>query len=177
MLQTNIKFALCALSLFLSANIFALPSDSQQEIHIISDSAFLDKPQGRLVYSGNVEMKQGSLNIQADRITLVRTESGLQKIIALGKPAHYEQVLSVTDGKTQAYGETIIYSTQNEELTLLVNAGLEKQGNLFSGEKIVYLIKEQRVKADSSSQDSRIHMIIQPKKAPSEASNKNKDSK
>lgn len=177
MLQTKIKFALAFISLFLSVSILALPSDGQQEIHITSDSAFLDKQQGRLVYSGNVEMKQGSLSIQADRITLVRTELGLQKVIALGKPAHYEQVLSVAGGKTQAYGETIIYSTQNEELTLLVNAGLKKQGNLFSGEKIVYLIKEQRVKADSHSQDGRIHMVIQPKKKPTEAPDKNKESK
>jgi len=46
---------------------------------------------------------------------------------------------------------------------LLKNAGLEKQGNVFAGEKIVYLMKEQRIKADSQASDSRIRMVIQPK--------------
>jgi len=109
-------------------------------------------------------MQQGSLNIQAQTLTLIRTTKGLQKIIATGTPARYEQTLSANEGKTLAYGETIIYDTNIEELTLLNNAGLEKQGNVFSGEKIVYLIKEQRVKAESPEQQNRIRMVIQPKK-------------
>lgn len=142
---------------------YALPEDSEQEIHIASDFASLDKPQGELIYSGNVELTQGTLNIQADKVTIQRNENGLQKVIALGSPARFEQVLSENEGKTKAFGETIIYHTANEELTLLKNAGLEKQGNEFSGEKIVYLIKEQRVKANSPEPEERIRMVIQPK--------------
>jgi lipopolysaccharide transport protein LptA len=51
---------------------------------------------------------------------------------------------------------------QSDELTLLTNAGLEKQGNVFTGDKIVYLINQQRVKADSVQED-RVRMVIQPK--------------
>ena len=72
--------------------------------------------------------------------------------------------INKNEGKTLAYGETIIYNTKIDQLTLLVNAGLEKQGNVFSGEKIVYLIKEQRVKAESTEPQERIRMVIQPKK-------------
>jgi lipopolysaccharide export system protein LptA len=141
----------------------ALPEDSQQEIRIASDSAFIDKIQGQLVYSGNVEMIQGTLNIKADSITLIRNDDGLQRIIAKGKPAHYEQTIVANEGATVAYGHTIIFQAANEELTLLKNAGLEKQGNIFTGEKIVYLLKEQRIKADRAD-DERVHAIIQPKK-------------
>jgi lipopolysaccharide export system protein LptA len=143
---------------------WALPDDSKQEIRIASDSASLDKIKGEIIYTGNVKMQQGSLNIEAQKITLIRTIDGLQKIIAEGNPAHYEQTLNANEGKTLAYGETIIYNTKIEQLTLLNNAGLEKQGNVFSGEKIVYLIKEQRVKAESPEQQNRIRMVIQPKK-------------
>lgn len=137
---------------------WALPEDSQQEIQISSDSASLDKVQGLIIYTGNVKMKQGTLNIQADKIILTRNNDGLQKIKALGKPAHYEQVISLQEGKTQASGNTIIYHAASEELVLIDDAELEKQGNLFSGEKIVYLISEQRIKADS-----QVIMVIQPK--------------
>ena len=141
----------------------ALPDDSKQIINIASDTAFLDKLAGQVIYTGNVEMQQGSLKIQADKITILRNEDGLEKVIALGKPAQYEQVLNEQDGKTQAYGNTIIYHTLAQELTLLEDAGLEKEGNVFAGDKIVYLIKEQRVKAESPQQQDRIRMVIQPK--------------
>lgn len=165
MFLTKNKFALLFIMGYLLAipASHALPDDKNKEIHIASDQAQLDKPQGIIIYTGNVQMQQGTLNIQADKITLTRTPTGLEKIVAQGKPAHYEQMFSIEDGKTQAYGETIIFLMQSEELTLLKNAGLKKQGNLFAGDKIVYLIKEQRIKADSPTEDSRIQMVIQPK--------------
>lgn len=155
---------LSVIALLATPHTFGLPEDSEKEIHIASDFASLDKLQGELIYSGNVELTQGTLNIQADRVTIHRNESGLQKVIAQGKPARFEQILKADEGKTHAYGETIIYHTGNEELTLLKNAGLKKQGNEFAGEKIVYLINEQRVKADSPQPEERIRMVIQPQK-------------
>lgn len=164
MIHRHSKILIACALLLTSLSSWALPDDSQQEIRIASDSASLDKAKGEIIYSGNVKMQQGSLNIQAQTLTLIRTVEGLQKIIATGSPARYEQTLNEQEGKTLAYGETIIYNTKIEQLTLLNNAGLEKQGNVFSGEKIVYLIKEQRVKAESPEQQNRIRMVIQPKK-------------
>jgi lipopolysaccharide export system protein LptA len=161
---TLINIISLALAIFtLSSVSHSLPEDSEKEIFIASDSASLDKPQGELIYLGNVELTQGTLNIQADKVTILRNENGLEKVIANGKPARFEQVLSANEDKTQAFGETIIYHTSIKELTLLKNAGLKKQGNEFSGEKIVYLIQEQRVKADSPQPEERIRMVIQPK--------------
>ena len=158
MLNKVLLLLICMVSL----TCHALPTDSEQEISIESDKASLNKLQGELIYTGNVELTQGSLTIQADKVTLTRNQDGIQQLVALGKPARYEQLLSANADKTQASGETIIYNMINDELTLLTNAGLEKQGNVFAGEKIVYLIKEQRVKADSSKQE-RVRMVIQPK--------------
>jgi lipopolysaccharide export system protein LptA len=44
----------------------ALPGDSEQEITISSDTAALDKLKGKLVYTGNVALQQGSLSIKED---------------------------------------------------------------------------------------------------------------
>ena len=146
----------------------ALPEDTQQEIHISSDKASLDREKGKIVYTGNVKMKQGTLSIEADKVTLIRNQQGLQQVIANGQPAKYEQILSENEDKTHAYGETIIYRTDIEKLTLIDNAGLKKSGNLFTGEKIVYSIKDQQVQADGQSQENsggRIKMVIQPQDA------------
>ncbi len=143
----------------------ALPEDTQQEIHISSDQATLDRQKGEVVYQGNVVVTQGTLNISADKVTLVRTNTGLEKVIAMGNPARYEQVISLNEDKTIAYGKTIIYHTTTEQLTLLDDAGLTKAGNEFNGEKIIYYIKDQRVLAEGQSEeksDGRIKMVIQP---------------
>lgn len=160
---TRFLFTLIATTVF-SLSALANPADAKQTIKVSSDSALFDKLAGKVVYSGNVKMQQGTLKIEADKLTINRNEQGLDKVIALGKPAKYEQILNDVDGKTHAYGETIIYDTPSQELTLLESAGLEKQGNVFAGDKIVYLIKEQRVKAESPQKDERIRMVIQPKK-------------
>jgi len=165
-------------AIFMSVAAQALPEDTQQEIRISSDKASLDREKGLIVYTGNVKMKQGTLSIEADKVTLIRNEQGLQKVTAKGQPAKYEQVLSENEDKTHAYGNTIIYRTDIEKLTLIENAGLEKSGNLFTGEKIVYSIKDQQVQADGQSQEKsggRIKMVIQPQDAQADASDNGDD--
>ena len=165
-------------AIFMSVAAQALPEDTQQEIRISSDKASLDREKGLIVYTGNVKMKQGTLSIEADKVTLIRNEQGLQKVTAKGQPAKYEQILSENEDKTHAYGNTIIYRTDIEKLTLIENAGLEKSGNLFTGEKIVYSIKDQQVQADGQSQEKsggRIKMVIQPQDAQADASDNGDD--
>lgn len=160
-------------AIFMSTAVQALPEDTQQEIRISSDKASLDREKGLIVYTGNVKMKQGTLSIEADKVTLIRNAQGLQKVTAKGQPAKYEQILSENEDKTHAYGNTIIYRTDIERLTLIENAGLEKSGNLFTGERIVYSIKDQQVQADGQSQEKsggRIKMIIQPQDAQTDVS-------
>ena len=165
-------------AIFMSVAAQALPEDTQQEIRISSDKASLDREKGLIVYTGNVKMNQGTLSIEADKVTLIRNEQGLQKVTAKGQPAKYEQILSENEDKTHAYGNTIIYRTDIEKLTLIENAGLEKSGNLFTGEKIVYSIKDQQVQADGQSQEKsggRIKMVIQPQDAQADASDNGDD--
>jgi len=167
-------------AIFASAATQALPDDTQQEIRISSDKASLDREKGLIVYTGNVKMQQGTLSIEADRVTLIRNQQGLQKVTANGKPAKYEQILSENEDKTHAYGNTIIYRTDIEKLTLIENAGLKKSGNLFTGERIVYSIKDQQVQADGQSQDKsdgRIKMVIQPQDAQTSTPSKSDDQK
>jgi len=165
-LRNNLfQAALYVWAAMLAPTASALPEDTQQEIRIASDQATLDRQKGEVVYQGNVVVQQGTLNIQADKVTLVRTQTGLEKVIATGNPARYEQLISLNEDKTVAYGKTIIYHTTTEQLTLLDDAGLTKAGNEFNGEKIIYFIKDQRVLAEGQSEeksDGRIKVVIQP---------------
>jgi lipopolysaccharide export system protein LptA len=58
------------LSISLASNwCLALPDDREQPIHISADKALRDEKQGVTIYSGNVQMNQGSMHIEADKRT------------------------------------------------------------------------------------------------------------
>ena len=48
----------------------ALPDDRDQPIHITADKALRDEKKGVTIYSGNVQMVQGSLELEADTLTI-----------------------------------------------------------------------------------------------------------
>ena len=48
----------------------ALPGDRDQPIHITADKALRDEVEGVTVYSGNVELVQGSMELEADKLTI-----------------------------------------------------------------------------------------------------------
>ena len=58
----------------------ALPEDRDQPIRITADQALRDEKQGFTVYSGNVNMDQGTLHIDADKITVYHMEEEADRI-------------------------------------------------------------------------------------------------
>lgn len=151
-----------------SANAFGLESDAEAEMTIQSDRAEFDKLTGVAVYKGRVILEQGTLLIKADQITLYSNDDQkLTKSIAVGKPAHYQQLMEGDEGPTKAQGHTITYLAEEKIITLLEAAILEQEGNSFSGNKIVYDIKNENIKAKGDlgdQQNGRIKMTIQPAK-------------
>ena len=146
---------------------WALPEDREQPIHISSDSAVLDDNEGISTYTGNVEIVQGSIRLQADKVTIYSKDSTVTQVVATGRPAHFQQRPDMEKSVMHAYGETINYQLSDELITLTENAKLEDSENSFSGNKIQYDIKTQRIMASAGTQsennDQRVEMIIQPK--------------
>ncbi|HCM06268.1 MAG TPA: lipopolysaccharide transport periplasmic protein LptA [Oceanospirillales bacterium] len=166
-------------SLFLNALsvpcTMALDSDATQEITIHSDSAQFDRKTGTAIYTGQVVLEQGTLKITADQITLhSNEEKKLTQAIALGQPAHFQQQMEDDKGLTKAQGGNITYLTLDKNITLLDNATLEQEDNVFTGETIIYNMLDETVsakggtqtelapKSDSEIKPSRVKMIIQP---------------
>ena len=67
---------LCAglAGLLSSVAALALPEDRDQAIYIQSDRAERDERKGTTVYTGDVEIDQGSLHISAERVTIRSTD-------------------------------------------------------------------------------------------------------
>ncbi|AXY00219.1 lipopolysaccharide transport periplasmic protein LptA [Vibrio alfacsensis] len=154
---------LSLLALVLAApQALALKSDTQQPVYINSDTQQVDMKSNQVVFEGDVSLKQGSINIDADRIIVTRdpkTES-IKQIQAFGKPATFSQLMD--DGKTlNGQAKELDYRIATDELTMKGQAQLAQDGNTIRGSSIRYQIGKQKLVADSSKTE-RVTTILQP---------------
>lgn len=154
---------LSLLALLLAApSALALKSDTQQPIYINSDTQQVDMKSNQVIFSGDVSLKQGSINIDADEIVVTRdpkTET-INNIQALGKPAKFSQLMD--DGKTiSGQANELDYRISTDELTMKGQAQLAQEGNTIKGSTIRYQIGQQKLVADSS-ENERVTTILQP---------------
>jgi len=164
---------------FISSAALALPEDWQQEMTIVSDRAEIDRKTGIVIYEGSVVLTQGTLKLEAERLTLIRNDDALEKAVAEGNPARYQQQMSEEKPLTTAEGSRIDYFASEREVRIKGNAKLEQEGNLFTGDLLTYDMTAETVKAsggtttetpasDAESSDSapgRIKMVIQPQQS------------
>lgn len=175
MLNKNLLILSLLFTVFSISTASALESDASKDITIQSDSAQFDRKARTAVYIGNVTLEQGTLKITADQMTLYSNEEQkLTQAIALGQPAHFQQQMDDDKGLTKAQGKSITYLTLDKNITLFNDATLEQEGNIFTGETIIYNMLNEIVSAkggtqteltpnsDSEAKPSRVKMIIQP---------------
>jgi len=158
-----------ALSLALgSGHSLALPDDRDQPIHISADKALRDEKQGVTVYSGSVQMNQGSMHIEADTLTIYHIEAEADKIVAEGRPAKMRQRPDMEKGPVHARALVIEYYQREEKVHLKTEARVEQDGAIVTGDSIDYFIAEELVKADSDGtrEGNRVQVVIPPSAQP-----------
>ncbi len=164
-LHRAVTVLLCSLTLLPPLSpVWALESDRNQPITIDADTAERDELAGTITYSGNVQMAQGSMRIDADKIIIYNNKDKVTKIIARGKPAQYQQQPSEDVGKVIAKAHTIEYRIDQESLRLIKEASLQQEGTSLSGTRIEYDVRKSVVKASGNqNQQERVRMVIPPK--------------
>ncbi|TDY01089.1 lipopolysaccharide transport periplasmic protein LptA [Thiohalophilus thiocyanatoxydans] len=172
MLLTRAKsLLLMALLGSISISAGALSSDREQPVNITADRMRADEREGLSHYEGDVFLKQGSLEIRAEEITVYLEEGEVTRIIAIGEPAKLQQQ---PDDREMVYSEArrMKYNTRNGELLLLEDAWVKQSGNRISGKRIHYDTSNSIVTANrdtapkqsgDSQDDGRVRAIIEPK--------------
>lgn len=143
------------------ASAFALEEDKNQPINIQADRAKLSEAAGTAVYTGSVELNQGTLTIQCDQLTLFNANGGVSKVEAQGSPAFYTQLLDKDKPPVEAVAKNIVYLPQEEKIILTHEAKVSQGLNEFQGELIEYNLKKQLLTATGQSKN-RVRMILQP---------------
>jgi len=151
--------ALCA------APLAARESDLSQPIDVSADRSEYDERSGTQTLVGNVEIRQGTLLITADRIDVGLRDSRLASIDGAGSPIRFEQE---NDAGETIRGEArrISYDATNGTLVLSGEATLVRPGQRMSSERIAFDSRTQTVSAEGAEGEDgkrgRVNIRIEP---------------
>ncbi len=159
---TKLNFLLITLVLF-SSPLWALSSDKKKPVEVEADSVHVDHAKKVTVYSGNVIIIQGSMNILADEITVYGSRGTTNKVVAVGRPVKFKQQPDGQQGLIRGEANHFEYLVNEDTLVLTDNATLWQSGHTFSSDKIVYDSKRSVVKAgDKKSSSKRVKITLKP---------------
>lgn len=163
---TRLLFSIVCSVLCVSSSLtWALPEDADAPIVIRADTGEFDQKSNQATYVGNVQVDQGTMRVNAERMVVHRKDKKVTRITFFGdatNPARYQQQLTVDEGQVKARANTITYHTQREVLDLEGRAFLSQQGNEVTGNTIKYDIVKGKVNAASKPNGGPIQMIIMP---------------
>ena len=142
----------------------ALPGDRDQPIHITADKALRDEVKGVTVYTGNVHLVQGSMELDADKLTIYHNTDVADEIIAEGKPAKMRQQPELDKGIVHAHALVITYFKYEDRVHLQTEARIEQDGSVVEGDAIDYFIEKQVITAESDEtrEDNKVVVVIPP---------------
>jgi lipopolysaccharide export system protein LptA len=156
-----------AVSLFLALSspvAMALDSDSEQPIYIDSDSATYDETKGISTYTGKVVSVQGSMKVTSDELVVYTKDGEVNQLVWTGNMVHLKQ--TPEGGKKDVTGESLQaeYYPDQSLLVLIKKATVWQGDAIYSSDLIKYDLKNNLVKAgETSSDNKRVHVIMQPK--------------
>ena len=133
---------------FVASLVFALPEDAKQPIEIEAQSVVVDETTGFNEFSGNAEVRQGSLLLLAELIQVQTDNEEVVSMIAKGsleKPAKYIQSQENQARLIEATATIITYDVDEGTILLVGNAQLVQGFDSFSGDTLTYDINIDKV--------------------------------
>jgi lipopolysaccharide export system protein LptA len=149
-----------------SALTYALPDDKNQSLHISADKQEIDIKEGVVIYSGDVKLVQGTLEITAQKIHVHKDKDQVEEsFTAEGNPAHYQQQPEAGKPIIHAEAATIHYNVKTEQLVLDKNVSIEQNGTITKAGHVDYDIKSQTAKFSIGDGNSsgRVETVIPAK--------------
>ncbi|AKC87613.1 lipopolysaccharide transport periplasmic protein LptA [Pseudoxanthomonas suwonensis] len=148
----------------LPALALAKASDRNQPMTLDSDQSDCNQAEAnaRCVFTGNVVITQGTLDIRADRAEIVQRNGEIDQVLLTGKQASMKQQMD--DGTTMnARADRIVFEPRKDLLTLTGNFQVESPRGSNSGQKMVYNLGTGQMQ--SGGDGTRVRTVIQPRNA------------
>lgn len=170
LLKDNFLRLFCLLLLSHPGLSLAEHTDRNKPMHMEANSVFVDDVNQTSSFEGDVQLLQGTLSIQADKIVVVQDKGGFQHCTATGQLAHFRQKRDAVNEYIEAYGERIEYDTHSEVAEFFGQARIRRGGDDVRGEHIIYHTRTEVFqvsgapadKASETSTTGRVTVVIQP---------------
>ncbi|MEE4174055.1 MAG: lipopolysaccharide transport periplasmic protein LptA [Xanthomonadales bacterium] len=164
LLAVSLAVSLAAL---LAQPVLALETDRQQPLEVYADGTDGSLGDGVTVLSGRVEIRQGTLHVQAEEARVEKFEGKVSTIILIGQPARLEQEIE-EQGLVQAEANTITYRVSAGKVELAGAADVTHPQYQISGEQLTYDLDKQHFEGSggvSAEGDGRIRIQLEPEVA------------
>lgn len=179
--RAAVAIALCAALAGTAAH--AETSDKDQPMVVEADQLRHDDQAGHSVFTGNVSIRKGSIDIRAERVDVTENDKGEQTGVATGTTqnrATFKQKREGLDEYIHGTAERIEYFSVNERMVLIGNAELRRlRGSVVAdeaqGQRIEYSSATGvfqvagQIKADQPK--ARVRAVIAPKESKSNNAN------
>ncbi|HQS57952.1 MAG: lipopolysaccharide transport periplasmic protein LptA [Gallionellales bacterium 35-53-114] len=169
-LKNKISLLLCLLLFGHTTLSLAESADRNKPLLMEADRVTVDDANQTSTFEGNVEMRQGTLLIEAGRIVVKQDQKGYSQITATGQLAHFRQKREGANEFAEGYGERIEYDSFAETANIYGQARVKREGDDVQGEHIIYNTKSGVFQVFGSSgtdleapEKGRVTIIIQPK--------------
>lgn len=157
------KFSILA-GLFLmvcTAPLHALKTDRQQPLDVKADSTDGTLGDGVTTLKGNIEIRQGTLLVQADVANVSKAEGRVKRIELTGEPVHLQQEIE-NEGLVTAEAAKIEYEVASGIVTLTGAADVVHPQYRISGEKLIYDMNVQHFQGAGGDDNGRIQIRLDP---------------
>ena len=154
--------AVLALAPQLPSTALGKSSDRSQPMTLDAGESDCNQAQAnsRCIFSGDVEIVQGTLRITAARAEVQMRGGEVDQVILTGKQATMKQ--DMDDGTTMnARADRIVYEPKKELLTLTGNYQVESPRGSNAGQRMVYNMGSGQMQ--SGGDGTRVRTVIQPR--------------
>lgn len=177
MIQSNdnpplrkLLLALCLLLLCHAQPSLAERADRNKPMHLEANSVSVDDTNQVSTFQGNVQLQQGTLSIEAERVVITQDKGGFYHCTASGQPAHFRQKREGANEYVEGFGERIEYDTHSEVAEFIGQARIKREGDDVRGEHIVYSTRTEVFRVNGAHDTAttgtpgtgRVTIVIQP---------------
>ena len=154
------EFALLGLTLAIAAYCSGQDQDTAKEFNIDADKWERNFKTGETLFTGNVKMRHGAFIIEAESLVAIQKNNILEKAVAEGTPASFQQLPSESEGRelVNASGNQIEFVDTAEEQSVKItsNALLQQGGITAVCNQITFILENGVVQhMDGSRGDSQ----------------------
>lgn len=134
----------------------ALPGDRDQPMTITADEGNFKSNRGEATFTGNVYLKQGTLEVWADTLDVRRDpETGdITFLEAKGEPARYQELPSEEDGLIEVRGKRIEYRPEEDLIITEGDGHLTQSGSDIEADYIRYNLLDESLDVRSQRSTS-----------------------